>query len=731
MSNNIFSLKREGIIQKLKSKEALTFVKKRLEDFSGEKLPETGVVGGGAVASAVVEFLNLDSIINPVYSDLDIFSTITEEFYRDNKEDNLSRIHELVQSRSGKTSSFSNNYSSMDGYRRVWSGVAQREKVLTSFTQGKINRTILTVEGQGVSISHINNEKSILSNFDINSTQVGFNLKNKELVFSVDFVDFLYTRELKVSKFNTPMQSLIRIVKKSKELGSIYFNYEENKDLCMAQSFLAKNQNKIRNGFFPEDDSLSQSFLCLSVPLVFGQKHTDSFFEYGLDEDFFLYRDEDTGLNSLAIDKDCGDKFLDKLLSTTGANLIKSGDRTLIASAFTEDYASFFKGSREDGLGKDILFNIVRDYSKLKQARKSLVSVAEKFSASVECLPMTLDTVASLSLNMELSHTAMIGQNLDELKRFDSMYKKIFTHGGSFVSLLSIGQESLSDILDVWENVLQIDKDNDFAFIGYLETHNDEASKEPLSKARCSVLLKQMKKDYSLILKENPVCFKTKSFSVTECVTTNELISEGKSQHHCVGGYSDRVKTGKSIIFSVHPLFKNNEGDTNLPTTIELSMDYNSHHTVSLFRKPLFKVVKKITPYNLNQAMNFGNARATLTPELVFVLNEIKKSYPFEISSLRMFNDDVSRVDLADIVISPHDYDDKNRKKLTLLYRVIITIGGYKKKIVFIPSCLRKKLLYGLFPLLHNMFYKKKKKVSVYPCASSNNKGELFDEIAF
>jgi hypothetical protein len=58
----------------------------------------------------------------------------------------------------------------------------------------------------------------ILRGFDINACQVGIDVKNKKVIYTDDFVEFLKSRQMKVTIPVNPIQTTIRLLKKMKDL---------------------------------------------------------------------------------------------------------------------------------------------------------------------------------------------------------------------------------------------------------------------------------------------------------------------------------------------------------------------------------------------------------------------------------------------------------------------------------------------------------------------------------
>jgi hypothetical protein len=88
----------------------------------------------------------------------------------------------------------------------------------------------------------------ILQSFDLNCTQIGYDIKNDKFYWTESFEEFLQTGELKFTNLNSPHHSAIRILKKRDEL-SAKLDPEEFK-LCVYT--IVRNLNGITRRYFTE-----------------------------------------------------------------------------------------------------------------------------------------------------------------------------------------------------------------------------------------------------------------------------------------------------------------------------------------------------------------------------------------------------------------------------------------------------------------------------------------------
>jgi len=91
--------------------------------------------------------------------------------------------------------------------------------------------------------SNIDTIGGLISRFDLNSTQVGYNLEKGEFYWTKDFEEFLLNKKLFVSEIVTPVKTLTRLYKKAKEF-SIEFDQCEADILNLSINFANDKVNK-------------------------------------------------------------------------------------------------------------------------------------------------------------------------------------------------------------------------------------------------------------------------------------------------------------------------------------------------------------------------------------------------------------------------------------------------------------------------------------------------------
>lgn len=164
-------------------------------------IPDTGILAGQAVSSAILEELGLGPV---VYNDIDIFKIADAA-----KKEELAS----VEFREAESFRLGIPVAELDEYRELRATVASSIDIVGSEEVGLINY-VWCDAGKGKSL----NGTRVLHSFDLNAVEVAIDLATKELLWSRAFEFFLKTRELQVTSLTTPARTLLRYFKKREEL---------------------------------------------------------------------------------------------------------------------------------------------------------------------------------------------------------------------------------------------------------------------------------------------------------------------------------------------------------------------------------------------------------------------------------------------------------------------------------------------------------------------------------
>jgi hypothetical protein len=425
-----------------------------------------------------------------------------------------------------------------------------------------------------------------LSTFDINSTQVGIDLRTRKIYFTENFITFLISRQLEISNWYSPAHSLIRLVRKNKELGS-FINLDESKLLIGIMMSVYKDAVDLTQS--NEDVATWLKINILKdinrTTLFFGKKQSEQY-KVNVDDlqDFRLAKKVDRKSNfDFYIPELKGDYELHTLLPNN-PDKIKDDYLTAINesnfSRFTAKdikYNSFKllemcvynPAKMIEEKGSIVPFGMIlpKIYNSYKNVRKSTcVFINKGYEKDL------------LKNNCILNQSYQYGLvNINQLNNIDnaqitSFHKKIKNHFREIGYLLD--SEVVVDfnaLMHVNEVITEVEAEfgqSIYGVISMIQPRPHEYSVEKLRK-----LMIAARKNKEKILKDRVINYTNGLESIVELVSGLELEKEGIEMNHCVGGYSRAIEDGNSFIFAM----RNASGKR---MTMELQHEYepNKEH---------------------------------------------------------------------------------------------------------------------------------------------------------
>lgn len=215
------------ILNNLTNPKLVDFIIKELNEI--QELPQRGLLAGQAVASMIFKYLKLD--LNPIVNDIDIFFAFnyypSEGFLLDR---NVHEYFMKIQAQKSLSLVGVNELFLFNDYGQIKISTGKKYSIVGTTNFKKINKVFVSNLTTKISYSRESLVLDIIDSFDINCTQVGIDLFNKKIYFTEAFVLFLYTKQMEIVKYNTPVHSLFRLIRKNEEIGS-FINLEEEKML--------------------------------------------------------------------------------------------------------------------------------------------------------------------------------------------------------------------------------------------------------------------------------------------------------------------------------------------------------------------------------------------------------------------------------------------------------------------------------------------------------------------
>ena len=213
-------------IEKL-GRNALEFLKTK------SKLPKSGIIAGGALGNLIWEQVSGNiAIIN----DIDVFvfenSLKVDQIYGDNTNTNdrkklFYRSQEKIY---------------WKDYTGLCVGSRTKEFYLINKTEtdGLLNYVYYS--------STSNSPELVIESFDINCTQIGYDIETDKFFWTKEFEKFLKTGSLKLTNLGSPQHSSIRILKKRDELNATL----EDIELKLTAFTISKSLSGITRRYFSD-----------------------------------------------------------------------------------------------------------------------------------------------------------------------------------------------------------------------------------------------------------------------------------------------------------------------------------------------------------------------------------------------------------------------------------------------------------------------------------------------
>jgi len=204
------------------SVKIMSFLNKELEK-EGKKLPKQGILTGQGVADLILKFSGWDKYREEVelkLNDIDVFHCMTKA---ENAEHNRNKCEQNSYSLGGTTINTKRvaklGFISM-GYEGFIGAVnGSSYKIVKTEKYGLLNETYVFFPNEDKKRTKLERYESVISQFDINCTQVGIDIETGELLATNNFLKFYQTGQLEISYGGTPIHSPIRYVRKLKEHG--------------------------------------------------------------------------------------------------------------------------------------------------------------------------------------------------------------------------------------------------------------------------------------------------------------------------------------------------------------------------------------------------------------------------------------------------------------------------------------------------------------------------------
>jgi hypothetical protein len=200
-----------------------------------------GFIAGGSVANTLFYLLHGGKL---VINDIDVYRRVPIP-----KEEKDWTVKESKQRDIWYPTTYTNQEGLEildDNYGRVFvSETGARMRVNKHSRDGIFNNIEYIYEdgyGRVHGVEPKSKEVVIIEGFDLNNCKAGLDMINGKIIYTSEFVEFLKTKQMKVVNPCAPIQTTIRIYKKMKELGVYCDLKHEMRFLTVASKHLQSNQ---------------------------------------------------------------------------------------------------------------------------------------------------------------------------------------------------------------------------------------------------------------------------------------------------------------------------------------------------------------------------------------------------------------------------------------------------------------------------------------------------------
>ena len=451
-------------------------------------LPEQGVVAGQSVASALMEELGKGP---GVYNDIDIFMPADAQREAEmNSQGHLER----------ESLRLGIPLASLDEYRALGMTEGSDLHILGSTEDGVLNYVWCKCSDE-LTLS----PAKIVYSFDLNCVEVAIDLKTKRLYWSQGFEYFLQTRELQITSVSTPVRTLLRYLKKRDELKAF------GKDEFVA-NMLAGWMDWTSNGQEPKT-LLSSKYAQLARQYAAGYQGVFSL--------------EESPVKMQLTEDWQYPQGMEDLLSSTQSDYCEAEGLVRLVPAMLYGTA---------------LATPAEAPAAVKEAR-----VLCGLDDSEETVSPDNGMVDAVQLSLWfLGWKYLEGQR--SKTHFEVVRRTLAKHPGLCSALVGLTlDEQYRCVLDLKRRAK---RDGEHVF-GLVETSAFPA--DMWNQSHRDAFFERIEIEETQTLLSQPLfeTMETEGWTVQELLTVRALRVEGAQMNHCVGGYSQALKTGRSRILSV------------------------------------------------------------------------------------------------------------------------------------------------------------------------------------
>ncbi len=351
---------------------------------------EQSYIAGGAVANTIHNLINKDRPTycntKPVINDIDLFCF--------NRGEGLNWGLPIYPNPQNFISQTINPTLNMDGYGRAWVGTNGESITMVSSDRfGIINKIGISVYlNPNCQFIIEDYYKQLLDNFDLNCCSAGIDRLNGKIIYNNKFVDFLVNNQIEVTMVSSPLQTSVRMLKKSKELSTNTNNFET--EMSLLQHTFLNISNKYVGGEWYHKSKKYGSFLSNYFQFTSTKSNEQNLFEY-------------TSKNFEIV------KYIDQFHIRSESSLMGFWDL-------------FVRKKNQDNLNKLVTFYVQNTNFSLAPKKPISFSIVKKYRNKIRTANINFDFIDTLGFVPEYFACDFSLEDLVNVSRFNKLLDENF-----------------------------------------------------------------------------------------------------------------------------------------------------------------------------------------------------------------------------------------------------------------------------------------------------------------
>ena len=350
---------------------------------------EQSYIAGGAVANTIHNLINKDkptyNNTKPIINDIDLFCF--------NRGEGLNWGLPVFDTQNFISQTI-NPTLNMDGYGRAWVGTnGESISMVSSDRFGIINKIGISVYlNPNLEFIVEDYYKQLLDNFDLNCCSAGIDRLNGKIIYNDKFVDFLVSNRIEVTMVSSPLQTAVRMLKKSKELSTNVSNFET--EMSLLQHTFVIDAYKYIGGEWWDKSKKYSSFLAHYFKFTSPNSNEENLFEY-TSKNFELT------------------KYFDQFKFNSESSLIGFWDL-------------FVRKKNQDNLNKLVTFYVQNTHFSLAPKEPITWSIVKKYWNKIRTTNINFDFIDTLGFAPEYFECDFSLEDLVNVSRFNKLIEENF-----------------------------------------------------------------------------------------------------------------------------------------------------------------------------------------------------------------------------------------------------------------------------------------------------------------